>query len=101
MMRVNGMRALLLAVAVGMVCPTLRAQERSPAEVRLQAAIHTEEVEGDLQRAIALYREVISRYANERDVAARALLYLGRTYEKLGSQEATRAYQRVVREYGD
>jgi len=100
-MRGYWIRAALLALAVGMTGPALRAQQRSPAEVRLQAAIHTEEVEGNLQRAIELYREVVSRYGGERDVAARALLYLGRTYEKLGSQEATRAYQRVVREYGD
>jgi Tol biopolymer transport system component len=100
-MRGNGMRVLLLAFAVGMVGLTLQAQERSPAEVRLQAALHAEEVEGNLTRAIELYREVATRYGRERDVAARALFYLGRTYEKQGSQEATRAYQRVVREYGD
>ena len=100
-MRGNGMRALLLAFAVGMVGLTLQAQERSPAEVRLQAALHAEEVEGNLTRAIALYNDVVRRYGRERDVAARALFYLGRTYEKQGSQEATRAYQRVVREYGD
>ncbi|MDP3775178.1 MAG: tetratricopeptide repeat protein, partial [Gemmatimonadales bacterium] len=95
------MRKLLLAFAVGMVGPTLQAQERSPAEVRLQAALHAEEVEGNLARAIDLYRDVARRYGRERDVAARALFYLGRSYEKQGSQEATRAYQRVVREYGD
>jgi len=100
-MRTSGMLALLLACAAGTASPALRAQERSPAEVRLQAAIHAEEVEGNLARAIELYRQIVSRYARERDVAARALFYLGRTYEKQGSQEATRAYQRVVREYGD
>lgn len=100
-MRGNGMRALLLAFAVGMVGPTLQAQERSPAEVRLQAALHAEEVEGNLARAIELYNDVVRRYGRERDVAARALFYMGRSYEKQGSQEATRAYQRVVREYGD
>jgi len=95
------MIGLLLAAAAGPACLSLNAQERSPAEVRLEAAQHMEEVEGNLTRAIDLYRDVVRRYGGERDVAARALFYMGRSYEKLGSQEATRAYQRVVREYGD
>jgi Tol biopolymer transport system component len=100
-MRSERILALLLALAVATVGPTLKAQDRSPAEVRLQAALNAEEVEGNLTRAIELYNDVVRRYGRERDVAARALFYLGRTYEKQGSQEATRAYQRVVREYGD
>lgn len=100
-MRHRAIIGMLLALALGATASTLEAQERGAAEVQLQAALHAEEVQGDLARAITLYKEIVANHAGERDVAARALLYLGRSYEKLGSQEATAAYQRVVREYGE
>ena len=90
--------ALVLAAAVA--APTLIAQERD-AEVLLQAAMHTEQVEGDLEQAIQLYREIVAKHGDDRAVAAKALLYLGRCYEKLGRAEAANAYERVLGEYAD
>ena len=100
-MRHHAIIGMLLALALGATASASEAQERGQAEVQLQAALHAEEVQGDLARAITLYKDIVTKYAGEREVAARALLYLGRSYEKLGSQEATSAYQRVVREYGE
>jgi Tol biopolymer transport system component len=77
------------------------AQERSEAEVLLQAARHAEQVDGDLERAIELYRGVVSQHPTERAVAARALMWLGQCYEKLGSAEAQRAYRQVLTDYAD
>jgi hypothetical protein len=77
------------------------AQERSEAEVLLQAARHAEQVDGDLERAIELYRGVVSQHPTERAVAARALVWLGQCYEKLGSAEAQRAYRQVLTDYAD
>ncbi len=79
---------------------SLAAQERD-AEVALQQAMHVEQVEGNLDHAIQLYRDIVARYAGVRAVAAKALLQLGQCYEKLGRTEATSAYQRLVGEYGD
>jgi len=78
----------------------LAAQAADQRQVLLQAAIHQEIVEGDLERAIRMYRDVVAD-GTERDVTARALLYLGRSYEKLGSDQALGAYRRVASEYGD
>lgn len=77
------------------------AQTRSSPESRLQAAIHTELVEGDLDGALRLYRALAADRAARRDVVATALVNLGRTYEKLGNVQARTAYERVVREYAD
>ncbi len=94
-------RFAALVFAALIAAPPLVAQQGGQAEVLLQAAMHMEQVEGDLEQAIQLYRELIERHAGNRVVAAKALVYLGRCHEKLGSTEAQRAYDRVLREYGD
>jgi hypothetical protein len=69
------------------------------AETALQAAIHTEVVDGALQEAIRQY-EAIARGEN-RAAAATALLRMGRCYERLGDAKARDAYERVVRQLVD
>ena len=94
----------ILAAAVLAVWPTVPpavAQERTDPGVMLQAALHQELVVGDLEHAIDLYQDILARRADDRAVAARALAYLGRSYQKLGSDRAREAYERVVREYSD
>ncbi len=77
------------------------ARQNGEAEVLLQAAMQRELVEGELEQAIELYRAIADGHGNNHAVAARALLYMGRSYEKLNSAEARNAYQRVVRDYAD
>ncbi len=76
-------------------------QEQKQAELLLIEAINKELVEGDLQQALELYKQVISKFSSERPVVARALLRLGEGYEKLGNPEAREAYERLLREYAD
>jgi outer membrane protein assembly factor BamD (BamD/ComL family) len=71
------------------------------AEALLGAAIHQEEAEGNLEAAIASYKKFLSQYGNNRPLAAKAQYHLGLAYEKLGSAEAEKAYERVVKEFGD
>jgi Tol biopolymer transport system component len=74
------------------------------AEVAIQAAIKTETVDGDLRGAIEQYKKIAAQPGAGRATVATALLRLGQCYEKLGSsdtQEARKAYEQVVREYGD
>lgn len=66
-----------------------------------QQALVAERVKGDLEEAIQLYREVVDTHANQRDLAARALLQMGQCYEKLGDPAAHEVYQRVLRDYAD
>jgi Tol biopolymer transport system component len=74
------------------------------AEVALQAAIKMETVDGDLKGAIEQYKKIAALPGAARSTVATALLRMGRCYEKLGdadTQEARKAYERVVREYAD
>lgn len=77
------------------------AQQNGEAEVMLQAAMQKEQVEGQLELAIELYQAIVQQHGNNHAVAARALFYLGRSYEKLGNAEARNAYARLLEDYGD
>lgn len=93
-------------IAAGLLVLTLlvagpAAQRGADAEVLLQAASHADLVEGDVDKAIRLYRDVIARYPGERTIAVKALLKLGACHEKLGQAQARAAYERIVRDYAD
>jgi Tol biopolymer transport system component len=64
--------------------------------VLLRAAIEKEEVDGDLQGAIALYKQIVAKYSDQSAVAAKAQLRIGMCYEKLGNVEAVKAYEAVL-----
>src|SRR5512139_2747733 len=79
-------------------------QGANQAEVQLQAAIKAEVVDGNLKAAIDRYKQIIATYGGERAVVAKALVRVGQCYEKLGeanAREAQKAYEQVVREFGD
>ena len=99
------MRHTLAAILAGAVLTgsaLLLAQAPRSAEVELKAAQHKEEVEGDLQGAIALYRAVADRASRtDRRLAATALLRMADAYRKLGDAQARAVYERVTREFAD
>lgn len=77
------------------------AQSRANAPMILEQASHAQMVEGDLEQAISLYRQVAMSATASRNNIAEALLALGNTYELQGSPEAGPTYQRVVSEFSD
>jgi tetratricopeptide (TPR) repeat protein len=85
----------LLPVLLPGVAPVL-AQET--AEELYQAGLYQEEVQGNLSQAIGLFERIVSEFPSNRAMAANALMHIGLCHEKLGSQEAQRAYQRLIRE---
>ena len=66
-----------------------------------QQALVKERANGDLRGAIAIYERIVREFTTERALTANALVQLGECYEKLGSTEAERAYQRVVSEFAE
>lgn len=86
--------ALLMAVVLA-AAP----QQTASAERQLEAAIHREQVLGDVKGAIEQYTKLAQ--GGNRTVAAQALIRLGQCYEKLGNLEARKAYERVVSDYAD
>jgi Tol biopolymer transport system component len=77
------------------------AQQAADPGVLLRAAIEKEEVDGDLNGAISLYKQIITNNGNKRAVAAKALLRLGGCYEKQGNAAAAKAYEQLLRDYVD
>ncbi|MCJ7580393.1 MAG: tetratricopeptide repeat protein, partial [Candidatus Aminicenantes bacterium] len=61
-----------------------------------QQALYIEEAEGDLEKAIELYKKILEQFPEERKVAVKAQLQIGLCYEKLGLNEAQEAFERVV-----
>jgi tetratricopeptide (TPR) repeat protein len=66
-----------------------------------EKALFIEEAQGDLQKAIGLYLDIIKRFPENREVAAMAQLHLGLCYEKLGLKQAREAFQKVIDNYPD
>src|SRR5437899_10001557 len=76
-------------------------QKKDEPELWLQQAMQTETVDGDLKSAVEQYKKVIARQGASREVVAKALVRLGQCYEKQGSAEARKQYDRVIREFSD
>jgi len=98
-----GMAMSALAVVLLVAGSTaISARQADQAELLMQAARNKQVVEGRLDEAIKIYRDVLARYEQNRPVAARALVALGQCYEKLGTAqtaEARKAYERIVQQY--
>ncbi len=98
-----GMASAGLAIAVLVAGSTrMSARQADQAELLMQAARNKQVVEGKLDEAIKIYSDVLAKHANNRPVAARALVALGQCYEKLGTAQiaqARKAYERIVRKY--
>jgi len=73
----------------------------SGSEVQFQRAVQLETIEGNLNAAIDLYKQVIKNNGKNRALAARALLRLGGCYERQGNAEASKAYEVLLRDYAD
>jgi len=72
---------------------------QSPQEL-YQRGLVQEHVHGDLQQAIALYAQAAQTAGRDRALAAKALIRMAGSQEKLGaSAEAASTYAGVVREY--
>jgi Tol biopolymer transport system component len=94
------------AIAIAIVAVSLTTLATTPVLAQsghdlFQQALVKERADGDLRGAIGLYEQIAREFFEDRALSAKALVQMGQCYEKLGSTEAERAYQRVVREFGD
>ena len=80
--------ALAALGAMALLIPLAAGPQGGQQEILLQKAIQKETVDGDLNAAISMYRQILANPGENRAVAAKALLQIGRCYEKLGSLEA-------------
>src|SRR4030067_2175340 len=92
---------IALALAYSRLPAGQTAQKSQSADVLLGAALHQEEVEGDLEAAIKIYQKLLADFPGNRPLAAQAHFRIGMCYEKLGREEAQKAYQTVIQDYGE
>jgi Tol biopolymer transport system component len=75
-------------------------QEKQPDEL-LKKAIYQEEVKGNLEEAILIYKDIIKNYPGQRAITAEALFHLGLLNEKLGNKKAQEYYETIVNSFAD
>src|SRR4030042_2381173 len=90
------MKNIILVLILCLGPMMMAAGQEQQAQKLLSEAIYQEEVNGDLDKAIKTYQQILSQYPDNRKVSAEALLHLGMCYEKLGNQEAVKTYKRLV-----
>ena len=93
--------AIAAVVALTVVASGLVAQEKRQQEIDLQAAIRTETVDGDLDKAITEYSAIVAKYASDRAVVAKALVQMAGCHQKRGDAQANSIYERILREFAD
>jgi Tol biopolymer transport system component len=88
---------LILAtfLAVGSIYPSMA---QTPEQI-YQKGLMKEEGEGALQDAIDLFNQIADNSKADISLQAKSLLHIGMCYEKLGKDEATKAYQRLVNNF--
>ena len=91
----------MLAAVLGLAVLANGAVFQQTAGELFEKALYVEEGQGDLQKAIGLYQDIVKQFPDSREVAAKALLHIGMCYEKLGKAEARSAYSRLLKDYGD
>jgi Tol biopolymer transport system component len=64
-----------------------------------QQALVLEQAEGNLGAAIQLYERIADEFAGDRELVAKALVQMGRCYEKLGLTDARQVYRRVIDDF--
>lgn len=88
--------AVLLA---GLLVPAAHA--KTPAEL-LREALYAEEVEGNLDSAVAIYQQVIDDSTAPRNLVGQALYHQGSCYlKKKDEPSAKAAFQKLVTDYSD
>ena len=87
---------IILLLTFGLLTPI--AQAKSPS-LLLQEGLYAEETEGDLEKAIALYEQVLEQYKDVERLAARATYQLGICHLKKSEKEKAAEYFQEVIDY--
>ncbi|MBI2191042.1 MAG: tetratricopeptide repeat protein [Planctomycetes bacterium] len=94
-------RRLLLSLLLSAAVPRPFQAEEPSADDLFYKAYYLETQDRDLEKAIQLYREILSREPADESAAAKAQYQLGACYEKLGRmEEARKAYRSVLDRFG-
>jgi len=85
----------IILIAALSAAGNLSALAQTPEQL-YQKGLMKEEGEGKLEEAINLYSQIADNSEADQSLRAKALLHIGMCYERMGTQEAVEAYQRLV-----
>ncbi len=91
-------KQIMIIFILVLLCLTIGALNLQNGHDLFQKALAKERAEGNLEEAIALYQKVIEE-SRDKALSAKAQLRIGYCYEKLGLQEANKAFQLVIDNY--
>ncbi|MDP2037816.1 MAG: tetratricopeptide repeat protein, partial [Ignavibacteria bacterium] len=97
----NKIDKIFLIVITLFVLTSINIAQQNKAEQLYQQALYEMEGKGDYSKAIESFTLVMTKFPKEKVIAAKALLNIGRCYEKLGKSEAQKAYERIIIEFKD
>jgi Tol biopolymer transport system component len=96
-------RALACLAVAGLVLGSVPLAQAPPHAVspaqQFEQAVTLMESRGDYEGAVRLFEAVAA--SADRALAARALVFLGTCYERVGNEKARQAYERVLAQYAD
>jgi len=90
---------ILILTMIGLLLSNTEIFPQQTADQLYEKALYLEEARGELPDAIDIYNQIVENQEADQSVQAKALLHMGLCYEKLGMQEAVKAYQRLVSNY--
>jgi len=95
------MKRIIIILILGLGTVLILQGQEQQAQQLLSKAVYEEEVNGELEKAIEGYQTIVTEFPDNRPIAAKAYFHMGMCYEKLGLQEAQKAYENVVNNYPD
>ena len=96
----NRRKTLVTIMAISLILGSYQSFAQT-AEDLISKGIQLEEVKGELEKAIEVYQTIVTRFSDNRPIAAKAQFHIGICYEKLGLEKARKAFQKVVEDYPD
>jgi Tol biopolymer transport system component len=91
---------ILLAAGILVLALPLRAQV-SDAGKLYEEGIYQMEAAGNFTGAAEIFSRIANDYPSDKALAAKALIKAGYCYERIGSQKAAEAYNKVINKYSD
>jgi Tol biopolymer transport system component len=98
-MKLKKSRTAAILAFAGVAFLFLGLYPQESAKELFERAVYLEETKGDLVQAIEVYNKILGEFAENQPLAAKALCRIGLCQEKLGSQEAQKAYRRLIEQY--
>ena len=97
-MLIRFVRVIVLVVTATLL---VSAQQVPSSDAMFEAARKLDVVDGDLKAAIKQYEAIIAAHGRDPAVHAQALVGMAECHQRLGSLEAVRLFEQVVREFGE